>query len=74
MTAATFHTRSAIPEARSERRPGFFARFVDAMMEARLRAAIRELNRHRHLVPKDLLKKNGYTATLNDDSRFPFTR
>ena len=74
MTAATFHTRTAIPQGRAERKPGFFARFVEAMMEARLRAAIRELNRHRHLVPEDLLKKNGYKATLSDDSRFPFTR
>jgi hypothetical protein len=29
---------------------------------------------HRHLVPEDLLKKYGYTATLNDDSKLPFTR
>jgi len=74
MTAATFHTRTAVPEVRSERKPGFFARLVDAIIEARLRAAMRELNRHRHLVPEDLLKKSGYMATLKDDSRFPFTR
>ena len=53
---------------------GFWARLIEAMMEARLRAAMRELNRHRHLVPEDLLKKTGYTATLNDDGKLPFTR
>ena len=74
MTAATFHTRTAIPQPRAESKPGFFARFIEGMMEARLRAAMRELNRHRHLVPEDLLKKSGYIATANDDSRFPFTR
>ena len=74
MSAATFHSRTAFPEVRTKAKPGFFARLLEAMMEARLRAAIRELNRHRALVPEDLLKKNGYTATLNDDSRFPFTR
>ena len=74
MTAATFHTRTAVPETHIERKPGFLARFVEAMMEARLRAAMRELNRHRHLVPQDLLKKSGYTATVTDDGRFPFTR
>ena len=74
MTAATFHTRTAVPETHIEHKPGFCARFVAAMMEARLRAAMRELNRHRHLVPQDLLKKSGYTATVTDDGRFPFTR
>jgi hypothetical protein len=74
MTAATFHTRTAFPDARTEPRPGFWARLFEAMADARLRAAVRELERHRHLVPEDLLKKYGYTGTLNDDSRFPFTR
>ena len=54
--------------------PQRYARLAEAMMEARLRAAMRELNRHRHLVPQDVLKKNGYTATLRDDGRLPFTR
>lgn len=74
MTAATFHTPTALPEARTERKPGFFTRLYDAMIEARMRAAVRELNRHRSLVPEDLLRRNGYIATVNDDSRFPFTR
>jgi len=74
MITATFHTPTAFPQVRTERKPGFFARLVEAMMEARLQAAMRELNRHRHLVPEDLLKKNGYTATVSSDGRLPFTR
>ncbi|MGB9364915.1 MAG: hypothetical protein WCE79_02760 [Xanthobacteraceae bacterium] len=74
MTAATFHTPSALPAARTERQQGFWARLFDAMAEARMRQAVRELAMHRDLVPEDLLKKYGYTATLNDDSRLPFTR
>src|SRR5437868_3275818 len=74
MTAATFHTRTAIPGSRTERQPGFFARLFDAMAEVRMRQAVRELAMHRHLVPEDLLKKYGYRATLRDDSRLPFTR
>jgi hypothetical protein len=74
MTAATFHTRTAITDGRSERKPGFFARLFDAMAEARMRQAMRELAMHRHLTPEDLLKKYGYTATLSDDSKLPFTR
>ena len=74
MTAAIFHTRSAFPEPRTGRGPGFWARLFDAIAEARLPAAIRELNRHRNLVPEDILKRSGSSATLNDDSRLPFTR
>jgi hypothetical protein len=74
MTAATFHTPTAFPQARHERKPGFFARLFDAMAEARMRQAMRELAMHRHLVPENLLKTYGYTATLLDDSAYPFTR
>lgn len=74
MTAATFHIRTEVPEARSGRKPGFWMRLFEGMAEARLHAAIRELERHRHLVPEDVLKTYGYTATLDDDSRLPFTR
>ncbi|MEA2873983.1 MAG: hypothetical protein QOH67_3959 [Hyphomicrobiales bacterium] len=79
MTVATFHTPSAAPEvpverAPVERKPGLLARFFEAMAEARMRQAVRELARHPHLVPEDMLKKYGYTATVSDDGAFPFTR
>jgi hypothetical protein len=74
MTAATFHTPSAVPDARVAPKRGLLARFFDAMVEARMRRAVRELAMHRHLVPEDLLKKYGYTASASDDSGFPFTR
>ena len=74
MTAATFHTRTAFPDARTERSRGFWARLFDTIIEARMRRAMREIEARRHLIPENLLKKSGYTATVNDDSRFPFTR
>ena len=74
MTAATFHAPTAFPEARPEPKRSLLVRFFDAMAEARMRQAVRELAMHRHLVPEDLLKKYGYTATLADDSAYPFTR
>jgi hypothetical protein len=46
----------------------------DAMAEARMRQAVRELAMHQHLIPEDLLKKHGYIATVTDDSKLPFTR
>ncbi len=74
MTAATFHTARPLSDAPASRKPGLLARLFDAMAEARMRQAVRELAMHRHLVPEDLLKKYGYTATLSDDSAYPFTR
>ena len=74
MTAATFHAPTAFPESRAAPKRGLLARFFNAMAEARMRQAIRELAMHRNLVPEDLLKKYGYTATLRDDSAYPFTR
>ena len=74
MTAATFHAPTALPETRPAAKRSLLARFFDAMAEARMRQAVRELAMHRHLVPEDLLKKYGYTATLADDSAYPFTR
>ena len=29
---------------------------------------------HGELIPENLLKKNGYGATVSDDGSFPFTR
>ena len=74
MTAATFHTPTAFPESRAAPKRGLLMRWFDAMAEARMRQAVRELAMHRDLVPEDLLKKYGYTATLADDGTFPFTR
>ena len=74
MTAATFHAPTAFAEPRPAAKRSLLMRFFDAMAEARMRQAVRELAMHRHLVPEDLLKKHGYTATLGDDGAFPFTR
>ena len=73
MTTATFSLPASFP-ARSAPRRGLLARFYAAMVEARMRAAMREIAMHRHLIPEDILKKSGYAATLSDDSAFPFTR
>ena len=74
MTAAAFHAPTAFPKSQPVRKRSLLARFFDAMAEARMRQAVRELAMHRNLVPEDLLKKYGYTATLADDSAYPFTR
>ena len=61
-------------------RKGLFMRFMEAMMAARMRQAMRELALHQHLmppvdvVPQDELKRAGYTATQADAGLLPFVR
>jgi hypothetical protein len=74
MTTATLRFSTALPETRSKSRKGFFARFHAALVEARMRAAMREIALHRHLIPEDVVKTSGYTATLANDGAYPFTK
>jgi hypothetical protein len=74
MTTATLRLSTPIPATRTAPRKSFLARFYDAFVEARMRAAMREIAMHRHLIPEEVLKKAGYSATLSDDAAYPFTR
>jgi hypothetical protein len=77
MTAATLPLSTPLPEARTVTRSlkkGLFARFVDAMIEARMRQAMREIAHRRHLLPDHMLKAAGYETTLSNDGALPFTR
>ena len=74
MAVATLRMPVGLPETRKVSAKGLFARFYAALIEARMRAAMREIAMHRHLIPEDELKKTGYTATLSDDSAYPFTK
>ena len=74
MAVATLRMPTSLPETRKAPARGLFARAYAALVEARMRAALRELAMHRHLIPQDVLKNAGYVASLNDDSAYPFTR
>ena len=74
MATATLRMPATLPETRKVSAKGLFSRIYTAIVEARMRAAMRELAMHRHLVPEDVLKTAGYTASQNDDSAFPFTK
>ena len=74
MTTATLPLFTRLPATHSKPKKGLFARIFDAMVEARMRQAVREIANRPHLLPEDLLKKYGYAATLKNDSAYPFTR
>ena len=74
MTTATLRLSTPLPAAETASQKGMFARFIDALVEARMRKAMREIERYRHLIPPHHLKSTGYPATAGDDSAFPFMR
>src|SRR5215211_5814227 len=74
MTTTTFSVAAGYPAARTAPKRRLLARFYDALLEARMRQAMREIAMHRHLIPADLLKEAGYQATMTKDGALPFTR
>ncbi|MEA2880499.1 MAG: hypothetical protein QOF14_5695 [Hyphomicrobiales bacterium] len=75
MTTATFSSLPSVkPAARSAPNRGWFARFYAALVEARMRAAMREITMRRHLVPDGIVKTAEYQATVTKDGALPFTR
>jgi hypothetical protein len=71
--SAVSAAKSAVSAAGSARR-SLLRRFYEALVEARMRQAMRELAMHRHLVPDDILKSAGHAAGLANDRALPFTR
>lgn len=74
MTTATLRLSTPLPVAETAPHKGLFARFIDAVAEARMRQAMIEIRRHRHLIPEHMLKSAGYEPTVTNDATLPFTR
>ena len=74
MTMTTFSLPASFPVARKAPTRGLFARMFDALIEARMRRAAREIAMRRHLLPENLLKGAGYEVTVTKDGSLPFAR
>ena len=74
MTTATLPLSGPLTEARKAPAKGFFARWHEALVAARMRQAMVEVARHRHLIPDHVLKSAGYELTVTNDAALPFTR
>ena len=59
MTAATLRLSTPISAASGPAKTGLFTRLYNALMEARMRQAMREIAMREHLVPEDLRKDLG---------------
>ena len=55
-------------------RRSLLRRFYDALVEARMRQAMREIAMHHHLVPDEVCTSAGHEAGLANDGELPFTR
>jgi hypothetical protein len=76
MTALTYDLRKAAAsvKAATPAKKGFWARALDALIEARMRQAEREIRLHRHLVPASLLSEVGLKASYKDAGKLPFVK
>ena len=85
MTTATLRLSTPLAPTKTAPKQGLLARFFEAMMAARMRQAMRELERHPHLLPQDAIKpadivpqdevkRAGYKATFADAGLLPFVR
>ena len=75
MTDITYGTATpAAASAAGGKRRSLIARIIDALYEARMRQAEREISRYLHLVPKDILEKSEFGAALKDAGKRPLAR
>jgi len=81
MNALTYEIRTAAalvastrPEKTATEPKSFWARLWDAFIESRMRTAEREIRMHLHLIPADVLARNGFAATYKDASKLPFVK
>ena len=55
-------------------RKGLFQRFIDRMIEARMRKAEEFIRQHSHLIPRQLEEQAGWKITERSEGSLPFVR
>jgi hypothetical protein len=77
MAAITYGTatpvRMTAKKTKAANHKGFWTRFYEALVEARLRQAEREIRMHRHLLPSELEFAGTKISYKNEDT-LPFVR
>jgi hypothetical protein len=79
MNALTYEMRSAAAAVtaaapRKTATKTIWARIWDALVEARMRQAEREIRMHIHLVPADVLRESGFYANYKNAEKLPFVK
>ena len=73
MTTATLPFSTGLSATRPTRK-NVLRRVYDAVIEARMRRAMREIAMHRHLLPEELRERARPEGGLVNDRELPFTR
>ena len=78
MNAVTYDLRSAasVTTAATPAKPqkGVFARFLVALIEARMREAERQIRQHITFIPQDVLDQAGFKANYRNAENLPFVK
>ena len=79
MNALTYEMRSAAAAVasatpRNTATKTIWARLWDALIEARMRQAEREIRMHLHLIPADVLRDSGFVANYKNADKLPFVK
>jgi hypothetical protein len=69
----TARSTLAAQPAQPAERTGFIARILNAVYEARMRQAEREIRRYAHLVPRNILEQTEF-GSARKDGGLPFVR
>jgi hypothetical protein len=70
--STTYGTSSGVADA--PKRKGLFHRFLDRLIEARMRRADEFIRQHSHLIPRDLEQQAGWRLTERSEDSLPFIR
>lgn len=70
--SSAYPTAPAVAEAPV--RKGMFHRFLDRLVEARMRKAEEMLRQHTHLLPRELQEQANWRLTERSEDSLPFVR
>ena len=73
-TTTTYSPAYGSRSAAAPKRKGLLQRFVDRMVEARMRKAEAFIQQHSHLIPRELEEQAGWKLTERSEDSLPFVR
>lgn len=73
-TITTYSPAYGTTTGHAPKRKGLLQRFVDRMIEARMRKADEFIRQHRHLVPRELEETANWRLTERSEDSLPFIR
>jgi hypothetical protein len=68
-----YSATAAAREAAAPKRKGLMQRFLDRLIESRMRRAEEYIRMHRHLLPRDM-EQAGWQLTERSEDSLPFVR